>query len=248
VEDEKDFEDELFLAEDEKAPEVAPPSPVMIEGEDKEARKKGDFQRAALTWALALYRDPTKERPEAAAQSPEDEKANRQSAENKRRMQERDFNAPFWPTSRALAWIAYRRVEKLDRGWQLGIIYDRASMAERDPRFVLLRALQQGKVTAIRDGVKLSKVDWARVEQLKIPDVDFDSAEILALWPAEPPNLEQLLEEAIAEKREPLTQREAEEIASDHGAKENQKEVREVLTRIQGKQKPGPRGPRNKKA
>jgi hypothetical protein len=77
-------------------------------------------------------------------------------------------------------------------------------------------------------------------------------AEVLTLWPAQspvigkpyPPNLFKLLGEAKEKKGAPLTQREAEAIASDAGAKENQKEVRRVLERVQGKQKQGPRGPR----
>ena len=65
---------------------------------------------------------------------------------------------------------------------------------------------------------------------------------------AEPPNLKRLLLDAKERKGAELTQREAEKIASDRGAKENQKKVREVLASIQSQQKPGPRGPRTKKS
>ena len=78
--------------------------------------------------------------------------------------------------------------------------------------------------------------------------------EILKLWPAklpvaspDPPNLTDLLREAKDRKGSALTQREAEKIASDHGAIENQKEVRRVLELLQGKQGPGPRGPRTRR-
>jgi hypothetical protein len=75
-------------------------------------------------------------------------------------------------------------------------------------------------------------------------DITADSGEeVLALWPA--PNLEQRLREAIARKGAPLTQREAEVIASDAGVEGGQKKSREVLKYIQGKGKQGPRGPRN---
>ncbi len=65
---------------------------------------------------------------------------------------------------------------------------------------------------------------------------------------AEAPNLCRLLKDARAKKGEPLTQREAQQIASNHGAKANQKEVRKMLEDIQGKQKQGPHGPRRKKS
>jgi hypothetical protein len=93
------------------------------------------------------------------------------------------------------------------------------------------------------------------------PEVSFtevcaeSGAEILTLWLAEPlavprpdlPNLTELLREAKDRKGAPLTQREAEKIGSDPGVKENQKEVRRVLERLQGKQDPGPRGPRTRR-
>jgi hypothetical protein len=77
-------------------------------------------------------------------------------------------------------------------------------------------------------------------------------AEILKLWPSpspavgkpSPPNLFKLLGDAMDKKGAPLTQREAERIASGARAKENQKEVRRVLEAVQGKQTQGPRGPR----
>ena len=58
------------------------------------------------------------------------------------------------------------------------------------------------------------------------------------------PNLERALRYELSKKGAPLTQGEAEKIASEIGAKENQKEVRAVLKSIQGKHRPGPRGPR----
>ena len=61
---------------------------------------------------------------------------------------------------------------------------------------------------------------------------------------AQPPNLELLLRQEKDKKGAPLTTREAEKIASHHGAIENQKKVRDILVAVQGKQKQGPRGSR----
>jgi len=55
------------------------------------------------------------------------------------------------------------------------------------------------------------------------------------------------LQEAINKKDSPITQSEAQEIASKLGVKPAQKKSRLVLKELQGQQKPGPRGPRKKK-
>jgi hypothetical protein len=80
--------------------------------------------------------------------------------------------------------------------------------------------------------------------------VDVDA--ILTSWPPpksakSSPNLEHILKQERASRGRDLTQREAEKIALDSNAVENQKKVREVLRSIQGEKKPGPRGPRGRR-
>lgn len=50
------------------------------------------------------------------------------------------------------------------------------------------------------------------------------------------------------QKKGPLTQFEAEKIARDNGVNYTRKKIREVLNVVQGRGKPGPKGPRNKPA
>ncbi len=80
-------------------------------------------------------------------------------------------------------------------------------------------------------------------------NVMVDAEAILNLWPPHraaksSPDLAQIFKETRKSLGRDLTQREAEKIASDSNAFENQKQVRKVLTRIQGEKRPGPHGPR----
>ncbi len=61
------------------------------------------------------------------------------------------------------------------------------------------------------------------------------------------PDLATALKEAIAKNGKPITQRQAEKIASTIRALENQKKVRETLAHVQGRQIQGPKGPRKPK-
>src|SRR3984893_10263074 len=123
---------------------------------------------------------------------------------------------------------------------------------------------QKGQPTA----TDISTKDWAGLSLREINErmevvangasgiafanVRVSREEILGEFPGDVPkssvDLVAVFRTEANQKKGPLTQVEAEKIARDNGVNYTRKKIREVLIVVQGRGKPGPKGPRNKRA
>jgi hypothetical protein len=123
---------------------------------------------------------------------------------------------------------------------------------------------QKGEPTATDISIK----DWAALSLKEINErievvLNFTSGiafanvrvrrdEILGEFPGIVPkssvDLAAIFRAEANQKKGPLTQVEAEKLARDNGVNYTRKKIREVLYEVQGRGKPGPKGPRNKRA
>ena len=107
----------------------------------------------------------------------------------KRHKTESQFTDLFWPVKRVLLWILFRDLGRLDDDFltaQFGArAYHADSMFDGNSRRTFLRALQDGRLPAIRDGREILREAWARASERRWPaDVSFRREDILKLWPA----------------------------------------------------------------
>ncbi len=96
------------------------------------------------------------------------------SRELKREMTARLFAETFWPVSRALGWIAFRDPQQIEESWSAAKLYASGeigrALRDRDPKTSLLRALQDGGLTALKDGNELRREKWANATGRIWPD------------------------------------------------------------------------------
>jgi len=112
------------------------------------------------------------------------------SREVKREMTARLFAEPFWPASRALGWIAFRDPQLIEKSWTAAKLYESSELGralrDRNPSTSLLRALQDGGLSALKDCNELPREKWATATGRIWPDdVRFRREDVLALWPEE---------------------------------------------------------------
>ncbi|MFO1098230.1 MAG: hypothetical protein U1E81_08130 [Xanthobacteraceae bacterium] len=94
------------------------------------------------------------------------------------------FNDVFWTPAQAYAWIAFRNSNALERNFRAALLHDEQSLVERDPVGMLLRAVQGGEVTAIKNGRETASEEWALTTSMApYPDVRFRRDDILKRWP-----------------------------------------------------------------
>jgi hypothetical protein len=166
-----------------------------------------------------------------------------------------DMDNPDWPLSIAKKTRAWKHLRNAVKNGTVEL-YGGGSAGERIAADILNGSnyvLVPGEDNSIEPDIEgLPDGDLAAIfnrgPRRQIHRVHVDKASLVA-WlksQVETPNLKRALEDARKTNNDqPLTQKAAEGIASRMGAKENQKETRAVLASVQGKQKPGPRGPRN---
>jgi hypothetical protein len=164
-----------------------------------------------------------------------------------------------WRVEPALAWIAYRRIELLILSYdelQIRILVaSRGSgnadgLVSKNPAGELLNALKAGKLEAIdANHNKLPPEFWDErsSDPRTWPKVRFRRDDIRNSWPSVT-NLRAVLEKGIEDKGAMLTQGEAWKIARDARAIEKRDEVLALLKSLGGSDKPGPKGPRKKRA
>jgi hypothetical protein len=101
---------------------------------------------------------------------------------------ERLFAELFWPAERALRWIAFRDVTRIEDSLRSGTRYQGTSAEvpkDTDPLGTLLRAVQDGSLRALKDGKELPRESWATATGRNwSEDVRFLREAILGLWPA----------------------------------------------------------------
>jgi hypothetical protein len=160
----------------------------------------------------------------------------------KREEAARHFAELFWPVPRTLAWIGFREEAFIDnslpvlpapliRDWIAS--RDEAPSAawyatnavgpirDTDPQGTLLRALQDGSISALKDGKELPREAWAGADGRDWPIVHFRREDALALWPVESerirkhemPARPQRLKPKVETPSQPFSQWQAESLA-----------------------------------
>jgi hypothetical protein len=116
----------------------------------------------------------------------EERTATERALAHRREVTARLFDEVFWPVPRVLAWVAFRHEEGVgaslgDASWRVV----QAAWQLRDPNRheTLLRALQDGSLTAVKDGNVLARESWAGANGRDWPVVHFRREDVLALWP-----------------------------------------------------------------
>jgi hypothetical protein len=107
-------------------------------------------------------------------------------------MSDDPFEARYWDASKLLAWVRWRKPEVIRKYWPKDItifapdphrIRPNDSPDCDDELTEVMRALQQGALTATRDGFRLPRHIWERFS-LRYESVEmFNREEILRLWP-----------------------------------------------------------------
>lgn len=133
---------------------------------------------------------------------PEDltpEEAEARSVENRRQRAESIFADPKWTVDWVLSWIGYRDIQAIEVPFKPKLYKDSRPTVEGAPRLMLLRALRDDDLRAIRHRSKVpGRVpieEWFLVEdQWPVdvwPECAFASAEVRAMWPPIPDAAEQ---------------------------------------------------------
>jgi hypothetical protein len=100
---------------------------------------------------------------------------------------QREFDKPEWTEWRVYSWLAYRtpslicKIEKRD-DLHVARHYSTLPMRDATPEMTLLRALQEGKLRAFRDGAVLKRKHWRGKEPEQVRGVFFRRKDVLALW------------------------------------------------------------------
>jgi hypothetical protein len=112
---------------------------------------------------------------------------NEQKKKQRRLDCERIWNDSYWKFWTVLSWIAFRDINQLceDRDGFKGLTrYAQASQKERYPERLLLAALKNGKLKAIRDGKKVRVLYWADKDEVD-RDVRFIRIDVRRCWPGQ---------------------------------------------------------------
>src|SRR5262249_37747599 len=112
--------------------------------------------------------------------------------EERRRLDcERIGSEPYWSVWNVFSWIAFRELARLceiedenslKRVSRYGATSYGASLKEAKPELLLLAALRNGELKAIRNGTELASIYWAdkrRVDR----DVRFRRISVRRCWP-----------------------------------------------------------------
>jgi hypothetical protein len=107
----------------------------------------------------------------------------------RREVGEKLFAEPFWPVPRVLAWIAFRHEWALPASLRPGSWFVRAAIwqvRDEDRERTLLRAIQEGRLPALKEGKELPREYWAGADPDAWPIVYFRGEDVLAVWPKLP--------------------------------------------------------------
>jgi hypothetical protein len=115
-----------------------------------------------------------------------------QTDERRRLDSKRIWSEPFWSVWHAISWIAFRDVERLcDINSEQALIpvgryasnYG-PSLKEAKPESLLLAALRNDHLRAIRNSAELPDLYWADVDRYKVDrDVSFRRTDVCRCWP-----------------------------------------------------------------
>jgi len=112
----------------------------------------------------------------SGAQGPRGEvsAAEERSRKMKRQRCEWLYEEIFWPRERAFLWLAFRDPARFEDNFRPAMLSAHlrslASLKDGNPRRTLLRALQEDKLRAIKDGKELPPEAWAAAGGLRWPE------------------------------------------------------------------------------
>jgi pyrimidine deaminase RibD-like protein len=136
-----------------------------------------DFQLRAMTCLV-------EGNPLSAIEEIANDILNRQNAERDRLNCEDIWNETYWSYWTVLSWIAFREVARLcenRRGFSRLTRYESAFQKERNPGRLLLAALKNGELNAIRDSKELPALYWADKDEID-RDVRFRRTDVRGYW------------------------------------------------------------------
>ena len=153
------------------------------------ANEPPTMPECGISLSISAADDTPSQQPGLQLDSAEERAAQGRSEATKRRMAEQQFAELFWPAEWVLLWIAFRDPVKFDEDFLLAMFgaktYSKVPLYDNNPRRSLLRALQSGSLSAVKNGAKLPPEAWAAASERRwSADVRFRREEVLKQWPA----------------------------------------------------------------